>query len=356
MSSPLVSVLTPLDNGAKHLAECIESVLAQTYSNWEYTIVDNCSTDDSRAIAQKYADRDPRIHVVTNDRYLSVIENYNQAISQMSPESRYCKMVFADDWIYPGCIEEMVRVAECHPSVGLVGGYTTDGRAVLWQAPAHPANPIPGRSVCRSILLGGPYVLGSMTSLLVRSDLVRKNLPLLDEQNPHREVAACFNVLRESDYGYVHQVLSFSRPRTGSAERFAKDFRTCAVGSVAICLKYGPAFLSHAEYQQRWKEVRWNYHRILASNLLRRRPAQFWKFHAATLAVFGGKINRQLLAACAILMVVGCLSKPLHTIRDFLRWCRTISAPSQDQYGALIIYLMLGLCSRFSVLDFFWSA
>jgi hypothetical protein len=121
---------------------------------------------------------------VTNKQHLSVVENYNHTVRQISAESKYCKIVFAEDWIYPNCIEEMVRAAECHPSVGLVGGYTTDGQAVLWKAPAPRTNPIPGRDICRSILQGGPYVLGSMTSLLVRSDLVRRIVPFFDEQTP----------------------------------------------------------------------------------------------------------------------------------------------------------------------------
>lgn len=330
MSSPLVSVLTPLDNGAKYLTECIESVLAQTYSNWEYIIVDNCSRDDVLSIAQKYAARDPRIRLVTNDSHFSVVENHNHTVRQISPESKYCKIVFAEDWIYPTCIEEMVRVAECHPSVGLVGGYTTDGRAVLWQAPAQPTNPIPGRDVCRSILLGGPYVLGSMTSLLVRSDLVRKIVPFLDEQNPHREVAACLEVLRESDYAYIRQVLSFSRPREGSAEQFAKEFRTCAAGSVVVCLKYGPVFLSPDEYQRRWKRLNWNYHRTLGTNLFRRRPKQFWKYHKNTLAAFGGKINRQMLTICTIFLLISAFSRPLHSMKDVWRSRREFSQRSSS--------------------------
>ena len=51
---PLVSVVTPVYNGAEYLVECIESVVNQTYANWEYVIVDNCSTDDTLAIARRY--------------------------------------------------------------------------------------------------------------------------------------------------------------------------------------------------------------------------------------------------------------------------------------------------------------
>jgi len=136
MPLPLVSIVTPVYNNAEYLAECIESVLAQSYSHWDYTIVNNCSTDGTLSVAQKYAMRDVRIRIVNNERYLSIIENHNHAIRQISSESRYCKFVFADDWLYPTCIEEMVRVAEEHPSVGLVGAYTMDGQAVLWQGPA----------------------------------------------------------------------------------------------------------------------------------------------------------------------------------------------------------------------------
>jgi glycosyltransferase involved in cell wall biosynthesis len=74
---PLVSIVTPVFNGAKYLSECIESALHQTYRNWDYTVIDNCSTDESLIIAQKYAARDARIRVVTNGRFLSILENHN---------------------------------------------------------------------------------------------------------------------------------------------------------------------------------------------------------------------------------------------------------------------------------------
>lgn len=321
-SLPLVSILTPVYNEADYLAECIESVLAQTYTNWKYTIVNNCSNDDSLAIAQKYAAKDPRIRVVSNDRFLRIIENHNQTIRQMSPESKYCKFVFADDWLYPTCLEEMVRIAEHNPSVGLVGAYTTDGQAVIWDAPLYPCQSAPGGEICRSKLLGGPYVFGTMTCLLVRSDLVSKRVAFFNERNLHADQEACFDVLQESDFGFVHQVLSFTRPREGSNMSFAQDFGSIILGDFIILLKYGPIYLEQTEYRRRCKEMQWQYYRVLAQNALRIRPKQFWKYHEDTLAAFDSHINRWLVAISLIPEVASHLSHPFRSIGGGLRWWR----------------------------------
>jgi len=172
-SQPLVSVVTPVYNAEPYLAECIESVLAQTYENWEYIIVNNCSTDRSLEIAQHYAQQDARIRVHNNGEFLNQMRNWNHAMRQISPESKYCKVVHADDWLFPECIARMVEVAEANPSVGIVGAYRLDEDRVNLDGLPYPSTVIPGREVCRLSLLGGPWVFGSPTSLLIRSDIIR---------------------------------------------------------------------------------------------------------------------------------------------------------------------------------------
>src|SRR5260370_17566742 len=206
---PLVSIVSPAYNEEMHLAECIESILGQTYTTWNYTIVNNCSTDGSLAIAQRYAARDPRIRVVSNDRLMPIIENHNHTIRQISLYSKYCKFVFADDWLYPSCIEEMVRVAEENSKVGLVGAFTMDGQSVLNNSPitrcmirqglGHLSCVAPGTEMCRTELLGdGGYVLGTMTSLLLRCDRVRKPSVFFNEPHPYADQRALFQVLLET--------------------------------------------------------------------------------------------------------------------------------------------------------------
>ncbi len=58
---PLVCVLTPVYNGADFIEQCIESVLAQSFTNYEYIIINNCSTDNTLEIARRYAAKDSRI-------------------------------------------------------------------------------------------------------------------------------------------------------------------------------------------------------------------------------------------------------------------------------------------------------
>src|SRR6476660_9156223 len=122
-TQPLVSVLTPVYNGEQYLAECIDSVLAQTYQNWEYCIVNNCSTDRTLDIAQKYADKDKRIRIHNNTTFVGCDANGNIAFRQISPNSKYCKVVHADDWLFSDCIMQMVELAEANPNVAIVGAY-----------------------------------------------------------------------------------------------------------------------------------------------------------------------------------------------------------------------------------------
>ena len=108
------------------------------------------------------------------------------AFRQISADSKYCKMVLADDWMFPECLERMVAVMEEHPSVGIVGAYGLQEQWVLWTGLPYPSNVVSGREICRQRLLGGPYVFGSPTSVLFRSDLVRSRDPFYNESNVQR--------------------------------------------------------------------------------------------------------------------------------------------------------------------------
>src|SRR5262245_13393011 len=127
---PLVSVVTPAYNAGKFLRECIESVRAQSYSSWEHVILDNASTDDTRLVAERCARSDPRIKVFANPATVPFVENWNRSLARMSPLSRYCRVLHADDWIYPACLERMVDLAENHPDAGIVSSLRLRGGVV----------------------------------------------------------------------------------------------------------------------------------------------------------------------------------------------------------------------------------
>src|SRR5450631_92125 len=213
---PLVSIVTPVYNGAQYLRECIESVLAQTYSNWEYTILNNHSTDQTLPIAEEYAQRDKRIRVHSNDSLLPIIANHNRAFQLISPDSKYCKVVSADDWLFPECLTKMVGVAEANPSVGLVASYQMSGGGsnwqrwrVRWDEIPYPSTFVRGREISRLHLLGGEYVFGTPTSVLYRSDIVRRGDGFYPNPTAEADTSACYKCLQDNDFGFVHQVLSY---------------------------------------------------------------------------------------------------------------------------------------------------
>src|SRR5918996_930588 len=94
---PLVWVVTPVHNGERHLAECIESVLAQTYRNWQYVVVDNRSTDRTPEVVRHYAASDTRVQLHQSTEFLPIMANWNRALRLIPREAKYCKVVHADD-------------------------------------------------------------------------------------------------------------------------------------------------------------------------------------------------------------------------------------------------------------------
>jgi glycosyltransferase involved in cell wall biosynthesis len=320
--TPLVSVVTPVYNGEEFLPQCIESVLAQTYQNWDFTIVNNCSTDDSLRVCLKYAAIDRRIRVVTNPSFLKIIENHNRTLSYVSAQAKYCKVLFADDWLFPTCIEEMVANAERHPSVGVVSSFALAGDRVLGAGLPFPSYVVDGREICRRKLAGGVDVFGTPTAQLYRADLVRRRSKFFNEQNLHADTEACLDVLQDSDFGFVHQVLSFSRPRPQSNDVLANSFETRSLGGLIIFLKYGPIYLNRDEYTYYLKNRMKEYHRVLAKNVLRCRSRAFWRFHQETLSALGLKLDRSLLAVSVGRELVRMLLRPASSATEMKGWWR----------------------------------
>ncbi|BFU93474.1 MAG: hypothetical protein NTNFB02_01960 [Nitrospira sp.] len=288
MQDPLVSVVTPVYNGEKYLAVCIESVLAQTYQNWDYVIVNNCSTDNTLEIAQHHAGKDKRIKVVSNHQFVGVIENHNIAFRLISEESKYCKVVSADDWLYPECLSKMVRLAEAHPSVGIVGSYQlTSTNIVKWKGLPPNVETISGREVCRLGILNMLDVFGGTTSSLYRSDLIRKNIPFFPHLRPYADTSAVYKYLQYCDYGFVHEILSTERSHHESVGARIKQLGMGEFRDLDKTLQYGPIYFGENEFTMLKKEALTTYWRHLGGYLLNLAGLEFWRFHASGLRELG---------------------------------------------------------------------
>jgi len=299
-SKPLVSVVTPVYNTEKYLADCIESVLGQSYDHWEYVIVNNCSTDRSLEIAQHYAGQDDRIRIHNNSRFLNQMENWNHAMRQISAESQYCKVVHADDWLFPACLAQMVAVAEADPSVGMVGAYRLDEDQVNLDGLPYPSPAISGRNLCRSALLGGPYLFGSPTSLLIRSDLVRARPTFYNEANIHADKEVCYDLLQNSDFGFVHQVLTYTRRHNETTTTFIRRFETYRIGHLIILKKYGPIYLTPEEYERRLKQRIEAHYKFLGEKVFELKEKAFWRYHKNELEKLGFRFSRAKIIKAAL--------------------------------------------------------
>lgn len=308
-SAPTVSVVTPLYQGMPFLDDCIESVLGQTFGDWEYVILDNASTDGSWERVREAASRDPRVRAERNEQTVPFVENWNRALELASPDARFVKVVHADDRMHPECLEAMVEIAERHPEVVLVSASVARGDEVACRWEGAPDEAIGGRRVARLSLLGEiPYVFGSPSSVLMRGETVREVVrddgALYDEADTGLigqvvDQDACYRLLMRGDFGYAERVLTTTREHEGSITAANERLGRWYPGKIALHLRHGPEFLDDDEHADRLDEWRERYYRFLGRQVWRGRGREFWSYHRDALDRLGPGLRPTRVAGAA---------------------------------------------------------
>jgi glycosyltransferase involved in cell wall biosynthesis len=173
--SPLVSVCIPSYNSARHLGAAIESVLGQSLSDFELIVVDDCSSDGSLAVAERYKDR--RLRLFRNETNLGAAGNWNRACALAS--GQFVKLVCGDDLLYPTCLEQQVQAFEVGgPSIAMVAAkrdiISTDGHVMIAARGLHGmAGPVPGADAIHRAVRFGTNPFGEPAAVLIRTAALR---------------------------------------------------------------------------------------------------------------------------------------------------------------------------------------
>lgn len=336
MNEPLVSVITPVYNTGEFIEQAIRSVLEQTYQNFEYIICNNHSTDESGAIAARYAALDPRIRVVQPPQFLPQAQNFNFALQQISPDSRYTKMIMADDWLFPNCLQEMVARAEMSPKIGIVSSYRlieTEGDC--FGLPVDK-KVISGRTTGRLHMLSGLWLFGTPSTLMYSSDVVRARAPrFYPEDRFYFDTDVAFQILVDHDFGFVHQVLTFTRYQPGSITHNIRHYFSRDIDRVLYFHHYGQIYLTPDEFKRSMSNVLRIYYEALGRQWLLDRVGktkpQFWEHHEKLLAGIGMKVDPKRLAIGAAKALARAAVTPAEAVQRYIRERRPREQPWDEK-------------------------
>lgn len=135
-ANPLVSCIIIFLNEEKYLAEAIESVIAQSYANWELLLVDDGSTDGSEAIARSYCERFPKkVRYLTHQRRRNCGMSASRNLGLRKARGEFAAFLDGDDWWYPNKLERQIALFGQHPEAIMVCGATVYWHS--WQAGAN---------------------------------------------------------------------------------------------------------------------------------------------------------------------------------------------------------------------------
>jgi hypothetical protein len=181
----------------------------------------------------------------------------------------------------------MVAIGERHPNVGVIGAmrFIGDTRVDLVGVPPN-VEFVPGRWLIRAQLLGAPYTTGAPTSTMIRSSVIRDQIPLYDPAYEHNDDALMYNLLRHVDFGYCPAPLTRTRVRPGSRSSWTSRVGTWTPDHLRMVLDFGPDILEPDELDVAAARLERKYERTLMKwtvNLKLVRDREVFHYHRTTL-------------------------------------------------------------------------
>lgn len=202
-----VSIIMPSYNTAKFIEETIDSVLAQTYANWELIIVDDCSTDDSDAVVAKY--QDPRIRYLKNEKNSGAAVSRNRALREA--KGRWIAFLDSDDLWTPDKLEKQIRFMEDnHYSYSYTNYLEID----------EESKPLGARVTGpKRITKAGMYAYCWPGCLTVMYDANVVGLVQIADIKKNNDYAMWLKAIHKADCWLLNEDLGYYRKRAGSISR-----------------------------------------------------------------------------------------------------------------------------------------
>ncbi len=219
---PKVSVCLDSFNYGRFLAEALESVLGQSFHDFEIIISDDCSTDDSFEIARQYAAQDSRIKAFRNSDNLGMVKNRNACLAQARGE--YVKWLHADDFLFSTeSLGQMAAALDDNDAVSLVASarQTVDEKSqplAIWSCFEQQRRPIAGTSVINRCLFEQRNLIGGPSAVMFRRALSGRGF---DEAFfVMADLEMWFHLLEQGCFSYIKEPLcAFRKHRYQQTEK-----------------------------------------------------------------------------------------------------------------------------------------
>jgi glycosyltransferase involved in cell wall biosynthesis len=213
---PKISICMPVYNGSLYIEEALESLLTQTYSEFEVIISDDCSTDDTLLKIANF--KDSRIKIYKHDKCLGLAGNWNRTIEKSSGE--YIKFFFQDDILKSHCIKEFVdglnRFENCNFLFSANEQVDDKGRVIRYRHPFNGTKIIDKDVICRLLMLKR-NIVGGPSNVLIKRKLLIENGLFTDKLIFALDLHMWIKLSKDTDFGYIDKNLLSIREHKNSA-------------------------------------------------------------------------------------------------------------------------------------------